>query len=99
MTARRRRQTATAYLFLLPSFAGFLLFVVGPVLASLVLSFMDWNLINPPTFTGLTNYNVLRSIPVGGGVKGNVQTGPFNRNIIDIVLAGDNAVVIGLAAA
>lgn len=48
-----------AYLFLLPSFAGFLLFVVGPVLASLVLSFMDWNLINPPTFTGLTNYNVL----------------------------------------
>ena len=52
-------QQSEAYLFLLPSFLGFLLFVVGPVLASLVLSFMDWNLINPPTFTGINNYTVL----------------------------------------
>jgi multiple sugar transport system permease protein len=48
-----------AYLFLLPSFLGFLLFVAGPVVASLALSFMDWNLINPPKFVGLANYTAL----------------------------------------
>src|SRR6476661_7130406 len=49
-------QQSEAYLFLLPSFAGFLLFVVGPVLGSLALSFVRWNLLNPPTFIGLNNY-------------------------------------------
>ncbi len=49
-------QQSEAYLFLLPSFAGFLLFVVGPVLGSLALSFVRWNLLNSPTFIGLNNY-------------------------------------------
>jgi multiple sugar transport system permease protein len=48
-----------AYLFLLPSFLGFLVFVAGPVIASLGLSFMDWNLINPPKFVGMANYAAL----------------------------------------
>src|SRR5262245_14830659 len=48
-----------AYLFLLPSFLGFLVFVAGPVIASLGLSFMDWNLINAPKFVGLGNYTAL----------------------------------------
>ena len=41
---------------LLPSLLGFLLFVALPVLASLALSFMEWNLIKPPVFVGLGNY-------------------------------------------
>ncbi|MBK9941034.1 MAG: sugar ABC transporter permease [Kouleothrix sp.] len=45
-----------AYLFLLPSFLGFVLFIVGPVLASLALSLVRWNLLNPPVFIGLGNY-------------------------------------------
>src|SRR6266545_3649335 len=48
-----------AYLFLLPSFLGFLIFIVGPVIASLALSFMDWNLLNPPRFVGIANYVAL----------------------------------------
>lgn len=44
------------YLFLLPSFIGFLVFVAGPVLAALVLSFMQWNLLTSPVFVGTTNY-------------------------------------------
>lgn len=61
-TPRRRWrpwQQSEAYLFLLPSFAGFLIFVVGPVLGSLALSFMDWNLLSPPTFVGVNNYVAL----------------------------------------
>ncbi len=45
-----------AYLFLLPSLLGFLLFIVIPVLGSLALSLMRWNLLTPPQFIGLNNY-------------------------------------------
>ena len=52
----RPDQQWEAYLFLLPSLAGFLLFVALPVLASLWLSFVEWNLIRPPEFVGFANY-------------------------------------------
>lgn len=45
-----------AYLFLLPSLIGFLIFVVLPALGSLGLSFVEWKLTNDPTFVGLDNY-------------------------------------------
>ena len=48
-----------AYLFLLPSFAGFLIFVAIPVVASLALSLFDWNLLSPPEFVGIENYTQL----------------------------------------
>ncbi len=55
----RPDQQWEAYLFLLPSFLGFLIFVVLPVLASLWLSFVDWNLLTPPKFVGFQNYVLL----------------------------------------
>lgn len=48
-----------AYLFLLPSFVGFLLFVALPVVASFALSFVEWNLLSPPEFVGISNYTQL----------------------------------------
>ena len=48
-----------AYLFLLPSFVGFLIFVALPVLAALGLSFVNWNLLTPPEFVGAANYSQL----------------------------------------
>ncbi len=50
-----------AYLFLLPSFAGFLIFVAIPVVASLALSFFEWSLLSPPEFVGIKNYKQLLS--------------------------------------
>jgi multiple sugar transport system permease protein len=52
----RPDQQWEGYLFLLPSLLGFLIFVALPVLASLALSFVDWNLLRPPEFVGLDNY-------------------------------------------
>jgi multiple sugar transport system permease protein len=52
----RPDQQWEAYLFLLPSFAGFLIFVVLPVVASLSLSFVHWSLLSPPEFVGTANY-------------------------------------------
>jgi multiple sugar transport system permease protein len=55
----RRREALSAYLFLSPTLIGFLLFVVGPMLAAIGLSLFEWNLIRPPTFVGLENYQQL----------------------------------------
>jgi len=52
----RKREIIMAYIFLLPSLAGFLFFIIGPVIAGLSLSFFKWDILNPPKFAGLTNY-------------------------------------------
>jgi multiple sugar transport system permease protein len=51
-----RRDNATAYTFLAPWFAGLILLTLGPLLASLFLSFTDFNLLSAPDFIGLQNY-------------------------------------------
>ncbi len=45
-----------AYLFLLPSLLGFLVFVLIPVFVALGLSFFDWSLLSPAQFVGIDNY-------------------------------------------
>ncbi|MDO4606035.1 MAG: sugar ABC transporter permease [Bowdeniella nasicola] len=59
----RRRETATAYTLLVPSFIGVGLFLVVPVLLVVALSFFRWDLISPPTFVGLDNYRHIFSDP------------------------------------
>ena len=62
-SARRRsaardiwQQNGAAYLFLLPWFAGFVFFTAGPALASLYLSFTDFDLLRAPVWRGFKNY-------------------------------------------
>lgn len=59
----RRREAATGFLFILPAFVGFLLFVLGPVIAAVVLSLTRYDLIVPPTFVGLANYERMFADP------------------------------------
>lgn len=54
--ARRRRDGAAAYVFLIPWFLGLAVFTVGPLVYSLYLSFTDYNLLQSPTWVGLANY-------------------------------------------
>jgi len=56
LSPRRRRDLAWAAFFIAPSLAGFAVFVLFPVLFSLGLSTLRWNLITPPAFVGLQNY-------------------------------------------
>lgn len=56
LTHRRLKQASAGYLFISPWLLGFVLFTAGPVLASLVLSFFGWSLIQPPHFVGFENY-------------------------------------------
>lgn len=64
----RRSEVLTAYLFLLPTLLGFVIFIVGPVIVSILLSAYNWNLITPPTFAGTANYQHLLSDPRLGTV-------------------------------
>lgn len=58
-----RPQTIAAYLFLLPTLIGFLVFILGPMVAAIVLSLFKWNLIRPPEYIGLDNYAKLFADP------------------------------------
>jgi multiple sugar transport system permease protein len=52
----RRREALSGYLFIVPNLLAMFVFVVIPILTSLVLSFTNWDLLNPPQFVGLENY-------------------------------------------
>jgi multiple sugar transport system permease protein len=52
----RRREAIAAYLFLLPTLLGFVVFVAGPLLAAILLSLFDYDLLSPPRFAGLDNF-------------------------------------------
>ncbi len=45
-----------AYLCLSPWLAGFIFFTVGPIVASIVLSFTEWNMIRSPIWVGAEHY-------------------------------------------
>jgi len=60
----RRREMTAAYGFLLPNLLGFAVFTFFPVLAALVISFTDWDLLQPPVWVGLENYRTLLADPL-----------------------------------
>ena len=60
----RRRETSAAYGFLLPNLIGFVVFTFLPVLAALVISFTNWDLLTPPAWAGLGNYRQLATDPL-----------------------------------
>lgn len=52
----RGREALAGYLFLIPWLIGLLCFVIGPMLASGYFSFAKYDIVNPPEFVGLKNY-------------------------------------------
>jgi multiple sugar transport system permease protein len=54
--AQRKRSGAAAYLFLAPWLIGFFGLTLGPALASLYLSFTDFDLLRDPMWAGAKNY-------------------------------------------
>ncbi len=56
LSESRRREALAGYLFIMPWLFGFLVFFLGPIIASLILSFTRWNIVGDPTWVGLDNY-------------------------------------------
>jgi multiple sugar transport system permease protein len=52
-------ERVTAYVLLLPTLVGLAVFTLGPVVASLLISFTKWDLTSPPVWVGLGNYHAM----------------------------------------
>jgi multiple sugar transport system permease protein len=50
------RDTVQGYLFIMPVVLGLILFVFGPMVASLYFSFTEYSILKPPQLIGLRNY-------------------------------------------
>ena len=59
-----RQEEREFYLFISPWIIGFILFGAGPIIASAVLSFMNWSLLSSPSWAGLANYRKLFTDPL-----------------------------------
>src|SRR3954470_8717429 len=58
-----KREDRAGWLFISPWVLGFLIFTAGPMIASLVLSFTDYQMIQTPHAVGLDNYKQLFDDP------------------------------------
>ena len=52
----RWKEPLTFYLLISPWLIGLIMFMLGPIVASFVLSFFRWDLISPAKFVGFANY-------------------------------------------
>ena len=67
----KNREAIAGYLFLLPTFIGFIIFVLGPIISAIGLSFTSYDLLSPPKFVGLENYTQIFKDPRLRVVYGN----------------------------
>ncbi len=56
---RNRKDTVAGLLFVLPALIGFFVFVLGPMTATLAISFFKYDLLSPPKFVGFANFQRL----------------------------------------
>ncbi len=52
----RKMETRWGVLMALPAMLGFLLWNFGPMLASFIISFMNWSVVSAPTYIGTANF-------------------------------------------
>lgn len=89
--ARNWQEIRAAYAFLSPWLIGFLVFVLGPMVASLWLSFTDYNAISAPENVGLANYQQLVQDPK--------VTKALSNTLVYTVLHVPTAMAVALALA
>ena len=56
LTPQERRDAKTGYLALSPWIVGFVVFYAFPIIATLLFSFTQWTLAEPPIWVGMDNY-------------------------------------------
>jgi len=86
-----RREGWVALIFLLPNAIGFFVFSVFPIIAALVLSFFDWDLLLGAKFNGIANYAQLLS--------DDVFRSAFFNTFYFVVVSVPLTVLVGLAVA
>ena len=56
LKTNRQREALYGWLFALPAIIGMVAFDVGPMAASVLISFTEWNGVTPPQWVGIANY-------------------------------------------
>ncbi len=56
LKTNRQREAMYGWLFALPAIIGFVVFDFGPMFASVLISFTEWNGVTPPKWVGISNY-------------------------------------------
>jgi multiple sugar transport system permease protein len=89
-----RREAAWGAVFVAPWVIGFLLFTLGPLVASLVLSLTDFNLVRPEAvkFVGLDNYARMTTDPLV--VQGLVVTAKFALLAVPVTMVASLGVAL-----
>lgn len=89
-----RREAFWGFVFVAPWVIGFLLFAIGPLVASLVLSFTDFNLVRPEAvrFIGIDNYTRMAGDPLV--IQGLVVTAKFAIIAIPTTMIGSLGIAL-----
>jgi multiple sugar transport system permease protein len=87
MSRLLRREAIDGYLFILPWLLGFLIWTAGPMLASVVLSLMRWDLFSSPVWTGIRNFQELLRNPLVGVALYNTAFYTFLSVPINLTMA------------
>jgi multiple sugar transport system permease protein len=64
LSRMERNEALWFYLLASPWIVGFLVFALGPIIASLYLSFTQYDMANPPVWLGINNYQQLLQDPL-----------------------------------
>lgn len=88
---RRWQEIGTAYVMLLPSLIGVGLFLIVPFFLVFAISLTDWNLINPPSFIGIANYEYIFS--------GSDFSNSLLVTVVFTLMALPTAIILGLLIA
>lgn len=85
--AQRRAEARSAYLFILPTFLLFFLFVAGPLVVSIYYSFTSYDVFTAPKPIGLENYRALLDDPRVGASFRNTAIFVLLSTAIEMILA------------
>lgn len=90
-TGQQMRKNAIAYVFIAPAFVLMAIFLVYPIIQSLLLSFYEWNGIAPRYYVGLENFERL--------LQDDVVLLAIRNNVIFSIFTTAGTVIIGFLLA
>ncbi len=87
----RFQEILAGYAFIMPAFLALLIFLILPILASVVLVFMNYDILTPPEWTGLDNiqnlFNDKRLLAIYGNTLKFVIGATLFNNLLGLLLA------------
>lgn len=88
---QRRADTRAAWLFILPTMLGFVIFVAGPIIVSILLAFTKYDVVNAPQVIGGANF--------AEALSDSRVLASFRNTIVFVILANVLQITVALTLA